>query len=880
MVAPVYPGICSKNDHSERRHSRLLSWVMLWGCAATVNLTAAGAADLEEVAKLLRTGRYEECEKQASEAIQVGTRNEAWYALKIRAEMVRGKYEAALRSLAEATVQYPSSLTLYLVGRDVRQFNGLGDREKEELGTIEKLISAEPERYGTEQAQIALGRFSLIRGADPKKVLDQFYEAVIKRAPDFVDAYLAAAELALNKQDYVLAVETLRKAPKEAAADPQFHYLMAQAFGEDDRSQAAKALAEALRINPRHVDSLLLKIDGLIDSERYAEAAKVIDQVVAINPSEPRAWAFRAVLAHLRGDRQGEETARRSALAPWAANPEVDSLIGRKLAQKYRFVEGAAYQRKALALDADYLPAKVQLSQALLRLGEEAEGWKLVDEIFATDGYNVVAYNLITLRDLLAKFRTLTEDGIVVRMDAHEAELYGPGVLALLKRAKATLCAKYGVTIPDSVIVEIFPQKKEFAVRTFGLPGADGFLGVCFGHVITANSPASQGEHPSNWQAVLWHEFCHAVTLCKSHNKMPRWLSEGISVYEEGKQDESWATAMNPRFRAMILGNELAPLSQLSAAFLAPKSAVHIQFAYYESALAVEFLVQTAGPSVLNGILDDLAMGKTINEVLPTRTQMTLVHLDEAFSRYARQKAKHVASGASWEEVDLADDAPTDTIAEWLKNHPKSFRGHQRLAARLVAERRWPEAKAVLLELKALYPEYIGADNAYLMLAAVYKHTSSVAEEHSVLEELALRDGDAWPAYLRLMELDEAAGNRESVAKNADRFLAVNPLIPAPYRYLARAAEQLDRRDEAIAAYRGLSLLDDTDPSDVHYRLAKLLSQAGKKVEARREVLKSLEEAPRFLESHRLLLDLIGSDGAAVPKPGRPTNATPKEAHP
>ena len=70
-------------------------------------------------------------------------------------------------------------------------------------------------------------------------------------------------------------------------------------------------------------------------------------------------------------------------------------------------------------------------------------------------------------------------------------------------------------------------------MRTFGLPGADGFLGVCFGRVITANSPASQGENPSNWESVLWHEFCHVVTLTKTHNKMPRWLSEGISVYEE-----------------------------------------------------------------------------------------------------------------------------------------------------------------------------------------------------------------------------------------------------------------------------------------------------------------------------------------------------------
>ena len=72
---------------------------------------------------------------------------------------------------------------------------------------------------------------------------------------------------------------------------------------------------------------------------------------------------------------------------------------------------------------------------------------------------------------------------------------------------------------PGPVIVEIFPQSKEFAVRTFGLPGADGLLGVCFGRVITANSPASQGANPSNWEAVLWHEFCHVVTLSKTQTR-------------------------------------------------------------------------------------------------------------------------------------------------------------------------------------------------------------------------------------------------------------------------------------------------------------------------------------------------------------------------
>ena len=123
---------------------------------------------------------------------------------------------------------------------------------------------------------------------------------------------------------------------------------------------------------------------------------------------------------------QSDEVAARSnALSSWASNPEVDCLIGRKLAEKYRFAEGAAAQRRALGLDPAYMPAKVQLCEALLRLGEEEEGWKLAAEIFAADAYNVVAYNLVTLHDRVSAFRTLRQDGFLVRMDPKEADLYG-----------------------------------------------------------------------------------------------------------------------------------------------------------------------------------------------------------------------------------------------------------------------------------------------------------------------------------------------------------------------------------------------------------------------------------------------------------------------
>ena len=75
-------------------------------------------------------------------------------------------------------------------------------------------------------------------------------------------------------------------------------------------------------------------------------------------------------------------------------------MIGRKLSQKYRFAEGAAYQRRALKFDPEFVPAKNQLAQDLLAPRcADAEGWQLAEEVNRDDPYDVVAYNLTTLKD-------------------------------------------------------------------------------------------------------------------------------------------------------------------------------------------------------------------------------------------------------------------------------------------------------------------------------------------------------------------------------------------------------------------------------------------------------------------------------------------------
>src|SRR5947199_1501630 len=255
-------------------------------------------------------------------------------------------------------------------------------------------------------------------------------------------------------------------------------------------------------------------------------------------------------------------------------------------------------------------------------------------------------------------FATLTNSDFLLRMTRHEAAVYGQQVLQVLGQARSNLCAKYGIELQRPTIVEVFADQKDFAVRTFGMPGNAGYLGVCFGKVVTANSPASQTAHPVNWEAVLWHEFCHVVTLQLTRNKMPRWLSEGISVYEESQANPAWGQHMNPRFREMTLGDDLTPVSKLSAAFLAPASEMHLQFAYYESSLVVEFLVQRFGLERLKAILRDLGEGVEINDAIEKHTA-PMATIEKDFDDFAHERAEKLAPGLDFENPESSALDPT-----------------------------------------------------------------------------------------------------------------------------------------------------------------------------------------------------------------------------
>jgi len=435
--------------------------------------------------------------------------------------------------------------------------------------------------------------------------------------------------------------------------------------------------------------------------------------------------------------------------------------------------------------------------------------------------------------------------------------VFGPQVVALLERASEELCPKYGYTPEKRVVVDFFPDQQDFAIRTLGIPGGLGIVGACFGNVIAMNSPGSPGAMGTNWESTLWHEFCHTVTLGATRSRIPRWFTEGISVYEERLRDPSCGTKMNPDFRRRMLeADGLIPLENLSSALTAFNDPETISFAYFQSSLLIEYIIDTFGEPALRKVLSDLRKN-AIAEKSMGRRLTSLDKLEAGFTKYAVDRARKVAPRADWTVPD--EDSPLhrdpEGLVAYLKNRPNNIWALSATCSYLLAERKWDEVLAPAKKLIGLYPEFVGGGNGYRALAMAQRNLGDVESERKTLRELAKRDADAIDAFVRLIELDLDAGDWPAVEDSSRRLLALNPLLRSPHRALGIAAQQQEKTAAAIAAFNSLLRLDPVNPADVHFRLAQLHSAAAPE-QAKRHVLLALEEAPRFRAAHQLLLEI------------------------
>ena len=241
-------------------------------------LTAhAFAVSVEDCQKLFIKGDYTECIKQSKQGLDNAPWDEQLALLLAKSQLALGQYPEAQTTIVTALRRNPNSIRLLLAAHDIYDANGRPDRAGEMLQQIGGILqSLNGDRRGNIRASVvephnmvALGQALLIMNAEPKLVLENFYDVVRRDHPELREVWLATGELALDKHDYQLAAKTFTDALKKFPDDPDVQSGLARAYAGSDAERTGKAIEAALNANPNHVPAMLLLVDHLVDAEEY-----------------------------------------------------------------------------------------------------------------------------------------------------------------------------------------------------------------------------------------------------------------------------------------------------------------------------------------------------------------------------------------------------------------------------------------------------------------------------------------------------------------------------------------------------------------------------------------------------------------------------------
>ena len=142
------------------------------------------------------------------------------------------------------------------------------------IDEIGRLWESTPWRYTDADDLVALGKAAIIVGADPKDVLEGFFDRARKNYESHPDGYLASGQLAIEKNDFQLAAEILRPAAEQFPDDPEICFALATAIRSAEPEKAATLLQHTLEVNPNFLPTLQQLTERQIDSEDYETAAK------------------------------------------------------------------------------------------------------------------------------------------------------------------------------------------------------------------------------------------------------------------------------------------------------------------------------------------------------------------------------------------------------------------------------------------------------------------------------------------------------------------------------------------------------------------------------------------------------------------------------
>ena len=765
------------------------------------------------------------------------------------------------------------------------------DAHKLDLDNPEQLFYlAEAARY-TQQFQLA----------------NDSYQEAVKIDPQFVRADLAWADLFVQKYASELAEQTLEDIFKINGNDPDAHAAMAEAIidGRYDLVQVRDHLGKALAVNPKNVRALLARASIEIDANQWDIASATLAAALAVDPRNTYAMAQQATIAWLRDDMKAYDAIKARAFAINPNYAELYRIVSRSAVREHRYVAAVELEKQAVAVRPKFYEAMSGVGLGYLRLGMEKDGLQWLRKSWDGDKYNVRTYNTLNLYDdtIPKDYSFQSSKTFTIRYPNDEKKVLSRYLEPTMERAFANMVARYGFTPKTPVILELYAEANDYAVRTVGLPSL-GALGVCFGQVITAMSP-STGD--LNWGMVLWHELGHVFAIQLSNSRVPRWFTEGLSEYETLIARPEWRRENDADLYGAVADGTLPSVVDLNARFMIPDQDA-VVVAYFMSAVTIEYIAQTYGFAKIVQALKLFGQDKETPEVLRIITGKTVAQFDADFRAYLAIRL--AAYKGTFRMPSLAgDDVTKMEIAAAAKPNDALIRvrlGMARYAAgdaeqavsdieaALKMDPTQPVARYLSAEIALRKNDSAKAETIFrglvadghdnfdirVRLATIAQTKNDLVEEEAQLCKAKQLDPERSYPYQELAELYKKQGNVEGSLRELEHYAMIEQMQLAPLKEIVSGYAKLGKWSKVrtygematyinpgdaeilLALGRGYQELGDASralytfdtalltspplrrPALAHLGRARALAALGKKAEAKTALTTALSTEP------------------------------------
>jgi tetratricopeptide (TPR) repeat protein len=673
-----------------------------------------------------------------------------------------------------------------------------------------------------------------------------WFQAAMADAPDDAAIRLRWGELFAQTYQYSDALKLFEEAqqrdPDNAFVSVAAARVLAERFEGEATTRVEALLDEDKAPAGARLGAWLLAARMALESSNPERADEALQQAEAVATAAglPRleVYALRAAMDLLNGKSESDWIA-----AALAANPRFGEVYATPahfywITRRYR--EAVTLYEQAVKTQPDLWSAHLELGINLLRDNNVSRARVHLETAYEGDPYNPRTVNTLRLLDSFDRFELINyperppangRPRLTLRLHKDERGVLAPYVRQLAEQSMARFAERYRFEPKEPVIIEVYPDHEDFVVRTTGMPGL-GILGATFGYLLAMDSPTAHPEASYHWGTTLWHEMAHVFTLEATNHLVPRWFSEGVSVFEE------WRTGPTPGVRiplniyqAMAEGRFL-PIAELDGGFIRPSYPGQVQVSYMQAGLICEFIDSEFGFEKVVDLLYEFGEGAATVAAMESALGIDASEFDRDFKRYLEERFGELL----------------DNLGAW--------RQANKAALDAVAHEDWPAAIVAANQAIDMFPGYVEAETPYLTLAQAHEARGEGAAVIQALTDY-WRQGGYRPDVLK--DLASNLHQNGQLSQAVQVLQDVNFVAPFDadlHGLLGDWLVELDRPADALVEYQVTLAMEPLDLAAAHFRLARahhLLEQAS---ETRQHLLAALEIAPHFRPAQQLLLEI------------------------